>query len=146
LFDLNGLTLLDIINKNRNKEFQEPMYKHIIINAVFNIAYCLITSLKLLNTCLFYGSSLICSNVYQEVWAQNLKIYLIYFLGNAAKMCSNFSYLIFSISRMLLITQQKALGKKIKKMYILIYFLALIVIACLLSSFKMFSAQANREE
>jgi len=139
----NSLTILVIMNKNKNKEFQEPMYKHIIINAVFNIAYCLITSLKLLNTCLFYGSSLFCSNVYQEVWAQNLKIYLIYFLGNAAKMCSNFSYLIFSISRMLLITQQKALGKKIKKMYILIYFLALIVIACLLSSFKMFQYEAN---
>ena len=53
-----------------------------------------------------------CSNVYQENWAQQFKIIFIHFLGNAVKMCSNFSYLIFSLNRSTY--TEKTLKKKIQ--------------------------------
>jgi hypothetical protein len=136
----NGLTILVITNKSKKKEFHELMYKHIIINAVFNIIYCLIMIFKLINTCIFYGPSVFCSSVYQEIWAQNLKIVLIHFLGNAAKFCSNFSYLIFSASRLLLIETQKERNRieKSRKKIFFLYILLLILISLILSLFKLF--------
>ena len=43
---LNLITILIIRNKTMRKDFQESIYKHIIINAVFNIVYCSIMILK----------------------------------------------------------------------------------------------------
>jgi hypothetical protein len=141
----NGLTISVITNKNKKKEFQESMYKHILINAVFNIVYCVIMILKLLNTCIFYGSSVFCSSVYQEFWAQNLKIILIHFLGNVAKMCSNFSYLLFSLSRLLLLCKptEKRQNRTNGNMLIFFYCLALILLSSILSAFKLFQYEAN---
>jgi hypothetical protein len=141
----NSLIILVINNKNMKKEFQESMYRHIIINAVFNIIYCLIISLKLINTCIFYGPSVFCSSFYQEAWAQNLKIVLIHFLGTSAKFCSNFSYIIFSISRLWLITQRRERStiEKNKFIFTLIYILSLILISCLFSMFKLFQYRVN---
>jgi hypothetical protein len=141
----NGLTILVITNKNKKKEFQHSMYRHIIINAVLNIVYCLIMIFKLINTCIFYGPSVFCSSVYQEIWAQNLKIILILFLGNAAKMCSNFSYLIFSASRLLLIEKQKERNRaeKSRKKAIFFYIFLLVLQSCILSLFKLFQYRFN---
>ena len=50
----NTLTIVLIKNKKKAKEMQDSMYKHIIINASFNIMCCLITAFKLINSCLFY--------------------------------------------------------------------------------------------
>ena len=71
---INFLTSLVIKNKNMKKEFQETMYNHIIINAIFNMVYCVIVILKLINTCIFYGPSVYCSKIYRENWAQRIKI------------------------------------------------------------------------
>jgi hypothetical protein len=141
----NTLTILVIKNKNKKKEFQEPMYKHIIINAVFNIIYCLIISFKLINTCIFYSPSVFCSSVYQEEWAQNLKIVLVQFLGTSAKFCSNFSYIIFSISRLWLITRRKVnnANDKNKKLYTLIYIFVLVLTSFIFSLFKLFQYRIN---
>ena len=144
----NGLTILVIKNRNMKKEFNESMYKHIIINAGFNIVYCLIMALKLINTCIFYGPSIFCSSVYQEIWAQQFKIILVHFLGNAIKMCSNVSYLIFSITRLLLITKQTDTdtNSTIQKNFILIYIILLVVISLFLSSFKLFQYSINQTD
>jgi hypothetical protein len=136
----NVLSILVIRNKNNKNEFQEPMYKHIIINAVFNIIFCLIMCLKLINTCIFYGPSVFCSSVYQEIWAQNLKIILIHFLGSVTKNCANFSYLMFSISRLILITKQKEsnISTKSKAFRNAIYVFTLVLVSSILCSFKLF--------
>jgi hypothetical protein len=146
----NFIIIFVIRNRNMKKDFQEAMYKHIIINAIFNIVYCLITTFRLINTCIFYGSSVFCSHVYQEEWAQNLKIIFINFLGNVTKMCSNLSYLIFSTSRLLLITKsndQNTNGAYFcfsnRKMFVLIYILLLIFLSGFLSSFKLFQYRKN---
>jgi hypothetical protein len=141
----NGLTILVIRNKSKKKELSESMYKHIIINSVFNTIYCTITILKLVNTCVFHDWSVFCSTVYQEIWAQNLKIFLIHFLGTSVKLCSNFSYFIFSLSRLLLITKHKdrILNRETNKIYIIIYIIALIFVSCVLSAFKIFQYEIN---
>jgi hypothetical protein len=151
----NVLTIITIRNKPMRHLFQESMYKHITINALFNIVYCVITILKLVNTCIFYDSNVFCSSVYQEVWAQNLKIFLIHFFGNVVKSCANFSYFMFSISRLWLITTKHSNNNntntigvarsKSKNLKILIYILVLILTSCLLSSFKMFQYGINGE-
>ena len=107
-------------------------------------------ALKLINTCIFYGPSVFCSNVYQEIWAQQFKIIFIHFLDNAIKMCSNLSYLIFSFSRLLLITKQKKFSlvlrnQKIKFNFYLIYVLILILLSSFFSLFKLFQYRINFE-
>jgi hypothetical protein len=143
------LIILVIKNKSMKREFQQPMYKHIIINAVFNIVYCLIMVLKMINTCIFYGPSVFCSNVYQEIWAQQFKIIFIHFLGNAIKMCSNFSYLILSFSRLLLITKKKNQdldrGLKHGNTITFNYVFLLILLGCSLSLFKLFQYRVNNQ-
>jgi hypothetical protein len=77
---------------------------------------------------------------------QYFKIILVQFLGNAIKMCSNFTYLIFSLSRRLfLITIHKDLNEKkqASKTFFLIYCLSLILFSCLLSLFKLFQYSIN---
>ena len=146
----NVLTILVIRNKNMKREFQEPMYKHAVINAIFNILYCVIMVLKLINTCIFYGPSVFCSNVYQEEWAQNFKIILVHYLGNVTRMCSNFSYLIFSLSRLLLITKQKDghltnRTRSHKNIHFFFYFYVFAIVSfnCLFSLFKLFQYRKN---
>lgn len=141
----NVLIKVVISNQDRKKDFQKFMYNHIRINAIFNIIYCTIVILKLINTCVFYGPSVFCSSVYQEVWAQNFKIILIHFLGNVTKLCSNFSYLMFSISRLLLITNNNDnnLPRKRENNFLYIYVFFLILISCFLSLFKLFQYGIN---
>ena len=145
----NVLTIFIIRNKNMKKDFEESMYKHIIINSVFNIFFCVIMILKLINTCIFFGPSIFCSNVYQEDWAQNFKIILIHFLGNATKMCSNFSYLAFSLSRLLLVTRQKESDQNSKSHFknrlVFIYIFLLTLISLILSCFKLFQYRKNED-
>ena len=145
----NSLTILVIRNKSMKKDFKESMYKHIIINAMFNIVYCFLITLKLINTCIFHGRSVFCSNVYQEIWAQNLKIILIHFLANSIKLCSNFSYIIFSLSRLLLITKQSERNlnqnSKCKSFHYFIYVFVLILSSFILSLFKLFQYKLNNE-
>ena len=104
-------------------------------------------SFKLINTCVFFGTtSLFCSSLYQEAWAQAFKIVFIHFMGNVAKMCANFSYLIFSLNRLLLIVRQEkeAIAKSRKKL-IFIYILFLILISSILNSFKLFQYKPNSD-
>jgi hypothetical protein len=111
LFSLVGLAnnlliILVIKNRSKPKAFRENMYKYILINASFNLAFCLITLLKLINTCVFYGTGIFCSALFQRVSSQYFKMVSAHFLGNVLKMCSNLSYLSFSLSRLLLITAE----------------------------------------
>ena len=143
----NSLIILVIRNRSMQKEFQESMYKHILINAGFNIVFCLITILKLINTCIFYGSGIYCSGIYQEVLSQYFKLIVIHFLGNAVKMCSNISYLAFSISRLLLVT--KTINKNLKrnkttlKGFYFLYLFVMLAICSTLSLFKLFQFRLN---
>ena len=95
---MNILTLTVIKNRKHSCHFKSPMYKHIQFSALFNIFFCFIYSFSLMNICIFPKSSF-CSSVLKSESSQYLKIYLIYFLGNTFRLCSNFSYISFSASR-----------------------------------------------
>jgi hypothetical protein len=142
---LNLLTILVIRNKKMKKDFNESMYKHVIINGVFNIVYCLIVTSRLINTCIFYGPSIFCSNFYQEDWAQYFKLIFYHFLGNTIKICLNVSYLIFSISRLKLITTENTRNQNLvcgnRKLFI--YICVLFLTSSILSIFKFFEYKTN---
>ena len=145
---INNLIIIYVVrNKNKPKEFKGSMYKHIQINAVFNILYCGILLLKLINTCLFYNSQLFCSSVYQTHSSQYFKIVVIFYLGNIMKTCSNVTYLGFSLSRFILVSMNKdnKLYIKFNKMNLKVYFCIIFLSSCVSSSFLLFQYKLNRE-
>jgi hypothetical protein len=141
----NVLTLCVIRNRTKRKDFNSQMYKHIQINAVFNIAYCLIMPLKLINTCIFIGSGIFCSTLHQVMSSQYFKIVVIKFVGNVIKICSNFTYLIFSLSRLLLVTvnKERVILKQASNLFFICYIGGLLVFSAALSSFKLFQYSVN---
>ena len=144
----NCLTILVIRNKDKKKEFSHSIYKFIQINCIFNILYCIVISFNLMNSCVFYTSSVFCSSVYQKDSVQMSKIILIQFLGSALKMCSNFSYLSFSISRLVLISRHKENKSqtKLSTHFFTVYFTVLMVSSCSLSIFRLFQYTINFEK
>lgn len=102
------LVILLLKNKSKKSLFKEVMYKHILLNTIFNMAYSFISLLGLLNTCLFYGSNIYCSHAYQTYSGQYFKIIGIDFVGSVLKFCGNVSYLFYSFSRYILVSNFKA--------------------------------------
>jgi hypothetical protein len=89
----NCLTIAVIRNKCKKKDFKNQMYNLIILNASFNISYCLIMILKLGNECIFHYWSIFCSAIYQTDFMQYSKLLLVNFLGNALRTSISLSYL-----------------------------------------------------
>ena len=79
----NVLVFVTISNKSKSKLFQDPMYKHMKLNATFNILCCLAMTLSLITTCIDVNAhSPYCSIVYTEYSAQHFKIIVHHFLAN----------------------------------------------------------------
>lgn len=95
----NLLSIVVISNKGKRKDFKNQMYQLITLNSVFNIFYSLILLSKLINECLYHNSQVFCSSVYQTNFSQYFKIFVVFFLGNLIRTCSNLTYLSFSLSR-----------------------------------------------
>jgi hypothetical protein len=141
----NIMNLIVIENRAKKKEFNQAMYRFIEINSIFNIFYCSIMILKLINTCIFNKSSVFCSNVYENESSQYFKIIVIHFLGNSMKLGSNLSYLLFALSRLILITLDKENNVKRKHNKIVYaFYLLLIFFTCsIISTFKLFQYRIN---
>jgi hypothetical protein len=140
----NILTIIVIRNKKHAKNFSNSMYKHICVNALFNIGYCLIYLLSLMSICIYQKTSF-CSSIYRTGFAQYFYIYVIQFLGNTFRLCCNISYIFFSISRFALSgTSNKSKLRKffvkqnIKRFYIINFILSLGF-----SSFLVFENKVN---
>ena len=120
------------------------MYKHILINAVFNIFYSLVTLLRILNMCIYYG--IFCSAAYMTLSGQYSKIVIVHFLGNALKLCSSVSYLFFAFSRFILVSDLKSKGcfQTFSKINLRAYVVSLCVLGLVLSSYKLFEYQINK--
>ena len=142
----NSLTIIVICNKSKKKDFKDQMYKLMILNAMFNIFFCLISITKLGNECIYYYWSIFCSSVYQSVFMQYFKIIVVDFLGNTIRTCCGLSYLAFSLSRFILISDDLKKNKflvkfsKIKIKNLLILFL---ILSCLVSCYKLFQFKIN---
>jgi hypothetical protein len=121
--------------------FKDPMYKHIQLNAFFNILSCLITSVSPLNSCILHNTrSLYCSSVYMTQWSQYFKIIVNYYLGYLIRTCGKISYVSFSFIRFICVANLKdSRGFQVFfKLNIKLYAVCLIVFSALLCIFRLF--------
>jgi hypothetical protein len=141
---MNILTLTVIKNRKHSCHFKSPMYEHIQFNALFNIFFCFIYSFSLMNICIFPKSSF-CSSVLKSESSQYLKIYLIYFLGNAFRLCCNCSYISFCLSRCIstISTGESKLKKWNEKLNTRIFYSIFFILSLSFSIFKLFENKVN---
>ena len=140
----NFLTMLVVKNRKCKKKLDNFMYKHIFFNALFNFVYCFISCLSLVNVCIFPKSSF-CSRLYKLWFVQNFKIYFGLFLSNGVRLCSNISFILFSLSRFYISASSNknrffCLIEKLnlKKFY------SILFVSCLFwSIFKLFEYRIN---
>ena len=132
----NAVSVAVVKNKRKQKQLNNFMYKHLMSNAIFNLFYCLINIFTLMSMCIFPRSSY-CSSVYKSVFTQYFKIYIVFFLGNTLRLCSNFSYIALSVSRFYLSTSKSSrLIRKFENIKLIKFYAILIAICFLLSLFK----------
>jgi hypothetical protein len=130
-----------IFNNNKSNR---SLFKHIKINAVFNLVLCVVMIFKLVNECLFYTSSIYCSKVSITYASQSFKVVFIEFFGNLVEMCGNLSYLGISFSRFILISNKgHGLYKRFDEIRISVYVVGLLVFGSLMSVFKLFQYKIN---
>jgi len=142
----NLLILVTLRNKEKQKLFKDQMYKHMEINSFFNMIYCIIKTLSLVNICISNtGHSLFCSRFYTEEWSQYLKIIVQHFLGNVFRTSVNISYLFFSLCRLIDSSKLKEgkYFKKILKLNLKLYVFLLFIFAILISLFKLFQYEVT---
>jgi len=143
IFNLLIILVLTTSQRQKKTNFNNAMYKHIHFNALFNALLCLIKSLSLINICIFPRTSF-CSGIYKLESSQYFRIVAGLFLGNFLKLCCNFSYILFALSRFSVSTSSHAVAFKrlnnmnVRKCY------AIVVFICVgFSSFKLFEYKPN---
>ena len=139
----NLLIMLTLKNKKHKKTLDNVMYEHIFFNSMFNFMYCFIHLFSLFNLCIFSKSSF-CSSVYKTQVVQYFKIIFILFLGNSLLLCSNFSFILFSVSRVCNLTSTKSkLFHKLKSLNLNLFYLIMFVMCSFWSMFKLFEYRPN---
>jgi hypothetical protein len=141
----NLMNILVIKNEKKNKNFKPVMYKHLLINSIFNILFCLIHILSLMNICIFSRTSF-CSSIYKYESVQYFKIFGVYFFGSSIRLSANISYILLCLTRFFLSTSSNEPNKYFKKINTmnLKYFYSFVVIfGCSLSSFKIYEYSAT---
>jgi hypothetical protein len=145
----NLLILYVIKNKsweNSNRNFDNVMYKHVHANSIFNILYCSLSLLDLINFCIFPKSSF-CSQIWLNNFSQYLKIYIINFLGNAIRISLNFSFFTFSLSRYLGAskTDKSKCLTTIKNLNVKKFYKIIFVSSLIFSIFKIFQFELIKD-
>ena len=141
----NLLTIVTIKNKAHKKILNNVMYEHIFYNSCFNLFFCLVHSFSLINICIFLTSSF-CSSVYKTLVAQYFKYVFEHFLGNSLRLCCNFSFIIFSMSRFYALTSKKwKLFSVIfsKKLNLKLFYSIMFILCSAWSMFKLFEYGPN---
>ena len=101
---LNLITIIILIK--HQQAMKESYYKYMVYNAFFNLFSCLVYSTKLMNDCIFY-QGVYCSSVRETDFAQYFMIYIRKFCGNILRLCSNYTHLLFTLERYIIITKTK---------------------------------------
>jgi hypothetical protein len=141
----NFLIMLVIKNrfKTSKKCLHNTMYEHVFFNSVFNFSFCLINSLSLMNVCVFPKSSF-CSSVYKTNGAQYFKIVFVLFLGNSIRLCCNFSFIFFALSRLYMSTSKKPrLFLLLQSLNLKLFYLIMFGLSSVWSMFKLFEYKPN---
>ena len=112
-------------------------------NSIFNLIYCILTLLRLMNVCIF-TTTIFCSSIYQYKSIQYFRIIFVYFIGNIAKLCCNISYISFSLSRFSLSSNtNNKLLLKLESTNLKRYYTIIILSCSLFRLFKCFQYQTN---
>jgi hypothetical protein len=102
-FILN-LLIVKTIRTFEKKELENRFYRFMMVNAWFNCAYCFIHIFDLMNVCtLNFFDSIYCSAIYSTSFAQYFKIYVIVLVGGTMQTGSNFTYILMTLNRYMLI-------------------------------------------
>lgn len=143
---LTNLIVILVVKAKMNMNlFKDKMYSFIAVNAFFNIAYCIIMGVKLVNECVFFTSSTFCSIFYRSHAAQYFKIIVVHFLGSVFKVSMNLSYISFALSRLILTSQtKKQIFLKFNKIKTKYFIIGIVLISILLSVYKLFQYKLNR--
>jgi hypothetical protein len=143
---LSIFTLKHELQTNHDIDKGHSVYKHIYMNSILNLIYCVITLIGLINVCIF-DVSIFCSRIYQNDASQYFRIIVIYFFGNLVKLCSNISYISFAISRFFLSTNKKTgVLSRFNKMNLRLYYLIIFLFSFLLSLVRLFEFKINEIE
>ena len=125
--------------KESNKA-KDNMFKHIATHSGFNILFCSISILKLINECT--TSNLFCSSVFKSSEAQWFDIIVIEFIGGMIKFSCNVSYIFITITRLVIMNKKmtsfKKILQKISNIRIWIYLIFLLMCGVLLNAYKFF--------
>ncbi len=141
----NLINILVINNGKKKKHFKPVMYKHLLINSVFNILFCLIHVFSLMNICIFSRTSF-CSSIYKYESVQYFKIIGVYFFGSSIRLSANISYIFLCLTRFFLSTSSNEPNKyfeKINTMNLKYFYSFVVFFSCSLSSFKIFEYSAT---
>jgi hypothetical protein len=141
----NLLIIIVLKNKNKKKSFKFTFYKHLHKNAILNLIFCLIHLISLINVCIFFKISF-CSQIFKWNFSQYFKIYIVYFLGDSIKLCSNISYVVLSLTRFYESTSSTKSSKffnKILKVNIRGFYLVCFLISLVLNSFQFLQFKPN---
>ena len=126
------------------KEFQIEIYKFLYINAIFNIFILLISLSHMIYFCTEYNF-VKCYSIKFSYFVQYLFI-IFNFLESYFTFCSNFTMIIFSIKRLLLLnTETSKFGKNFLKISDRCLILILLIIGLLLNSLKLLEYQVNSD-
>jgi hypothetical protein len=143
----NSLVLVVVKNKDKKNILKDPMYLHIRLNSFFNIICSSIMILSILNTCISHNTffTAFCSNVSTMRWTQYFKIIVHFYLGSVARTCMNVSFIFFSLSRFILVSnmKEKRFFKKFSNMSFSFYACMLIFLSFLLNLYKLFQYEIN---
>ena len=143
----NLLVICTIRNKTKHKEFHDKMYNFMLVNAAYNVLYAIVGLLKLMNTCVFFHTPIMCSSVYQTHPIQYFKIVGVFFMGNVFKLGANISYVSFTLSRLITVSDiggKSLLATKLKRVSTRVYAMLFFVFSSGLSSFILFQYRINR--
>ena len=137
----NSLTIILLNKVLKKKHCNKILYNHMLVNALFNLAFCIVSSFSLMNVCIFPKTSF-CSSIYKERFAQYFKIYVINFLGEALRFCCNFSYFTFAFSRIYATSSVDFIKTNIMKLFekirLKLCFFFVFLLGLLLNLFKLF--------
>jgi hypothetical protein len=95
--------IIRTIKKNEKTELKEDFYKYMSANAKFNCIYCLIFVFYPMTSCTWRLSYHFCSSIFTSQFVQWFKIVMIAYFGEVIKMSANFTYLMMTLNRYILV-------------------------------------------
>ena len=102
----NMLTIIVLRMKVNNDNTKGSMYQHIMVNSIFNIIYCALNLIKVINVCVF-DLSPFCSSIYQDKSSQYFYLYGILFFWECYKNMHKFLISILFVQSITVIRLQK---------------------------------------